>query len=328
MNLSKRLLIIILKKVIRGVTLLLTLSILTFILMKNSPVDPVMASVNYDTSITQEQYKAIAEYWGLNKPITTQYIIWLKNFLSGDLGRSIIYRKPVGEIISQRFSASFLLMGASWILSGLLGFGLGVLAAFKRDKILDKVINWFSYIQASIPTFWLGLLMLLLFSVKLGWFPIGISRPIGMLSSDVTFMDSLRHLILPLLTLSVIGTAKVTLHTREKMIDVLSSEYVLFAKARGETNWQIFKNHALRNGVIPAITLHFSHFGELFAGSVLAERIFSYPGLGVALTEAGLKSDTSLLLAIVIIGAVFVFAGNLIADILNTITDPYLRWAS
>lgn len=134
-----------------------------------------------------------------------------------------------------------------------------------------------------------------------------------------------KDLILPAFTLSVFGISNVTLHTREKMIDVLNSEYVTFAKARGENVWQIFKNHAVRNAIVPAITIHFSYFGELFGGSVLAEQVFSYPGLGSTLTEAGLKSDTPLLLAIVIIGAVFVFFGNMTADILNGIFNPNLR---
>lgn len=306
-------------------TLLIGLSVFAFVLLKASPVDPILASVNYDTTLTAKQYEAMAEYWGLNEPPLTQYFLWLKNFVSGDFGHSIIHREPVIDIIQQRAGASAALMGGAWLLSGIIGFALGVLAAFYQGTVIDKLINWFSYLQISVPTFWIGLLFLLLFSVHLGWFPIGISRPIGRLSSEVTFMDSLRHLILPLITLSIAGIANVTLHTREKMIDVLSSEYVVFAKARGETDWKILTNHALRNGIVPAITIHFSYFGELFGGSILAEQVFSYPGLGSTLTEAGLKSDTPLLLAIVVIGAIFVFVGNMLADILNAISDPYLR---
>lgn len=312
-------------KVFRGITLLIGLSILTFILMKISPVDPIMASVNYDTTLTPAQYKAMEEYWGLNEPPVSQYFVWLKNFIFGDLGMSRVHRKPVINIITERAGASALLMGGSWILSGVIGFCLGTVAAFKRGKLIDKIINWFSYLQISVPTFWVGLLLLLLFSVQLRWLPIGISRPIGTMSTEVTFWETLKHLTLPLITLSVTGIANITLHTREKMLDVLSSDYILFAKSRGESNWQIFKNHALRNGIVPAITIHFSYFGELFGGSLLAEQVFSYPGLGSTLTEAGLKSDTPLLLAIVIIGALFVFVGNTIADIANTIMDPYLR---
>lgn len=317
--------LIIIKKIIRCFTLLLGISLLSFVLLKASLVDPVMASVNYDTNLSEEQYNAIAEYYGLNEPPVTQYLLWIKNFIHGDFGISLVHREPVIEVIKARAGASALLMGVSWILSGILGFALGTIAAFHQGKLFDRFVKWFSYLQATVPTFWIGLIFLLIFAVQLRWFPIGISSPIGVLSENVTFMDRLRHLILPAFTLSVLGIANVTLHTREKMIDVLHSEYVTFAKARGENSWQIFKNHALRNAIVPAITIHFSYFGELFGGSVLAEEVFSYPGLGSTLTEAGLKSDTPLLLAIVMIGAVFVFCGNMIADILNGLFNPNLR---
>ena len=222
-------------KFIRGLSLLIGLSALAFILVRTSPVDPVLASVNYDMSLTEQQYQAIAEYWGLNEPPVTQYFVWLKNMLSGNMGTSRIYRKPVAHIIRSRAGASCALMGISWILSGIIGFLLGTTAAFKRGSALDTSIKWFSYLQASVPAFWVGLIFLLIFAVWLDIFPIGISVPIGIARDSVTLAERLHHLILPVLTLSVLGIANVTLHTREKMIDVLSSEYILFARARGET---------------------------------------------------------------------------------------------
>ena len=312
-------------KFLRGCSLLIGLSILTFIMMYNSPIDPISAYIGGDVSITTEQREALVEYWGLNNPPQEQYLTWLKNFASGDMGTSKIYRRPVSNIISEKFTASFVLMGISWILSGVIGFCLGILAAVKKGKPLDKIIKCLSYIQASVPTFWLGLMLLIIFSVWLRWFPIGISVPIGVMSSEVTLWNHIHHMILPIITLSVLGIANVTLHTREKMIDVLNSEYILFAKARGERSWEIIKNHGIRNVALPAITLHFAYFGELFGGSVLAEQVFSYPGLGSTLTEAGLKSDLPLLMGIVVVSAVFVFTGNMIADILNAIINPRLK---
>lgn len=293
--------------------------------MHNSPIDPISAYLGGDVSITLEQREALEEYWGLNKPAHEQYFMWLKNFISGDMGVSKIHRRPVSEIIHEKFTASFILMGVSWLLSGTIGFCLGILAAVKKGKLTDRIIKWISYIQASVPTFWLGLMLLIIFSVWLQWFPIGISVPIGVVSSNVTLLNRIHHMILPIVTLSILGIANVTLHTREKMIDVLNSDYVLFAKARGETTWEIIKNHGIRNVALPAITLHFAYFGELFGGSVLAEQVFSYPGLGSTLTEAGLKSDLPLLMGIVMISAVFVFSGNMIADILNSIINPRLK---
>lgn len=310
---------------LRGISLLIGLSILTFVMMCHSPVDPISSYIGGDVSITAEQRKALEAYWGLDAPPYRQYLAWLKNFSSGDMGVSKIYRRPVWTIITEKFTASCVLMGISWTLSGLIGFCLGVLAAVKRGSALDRGIKWFAYIQASVPTFWLGLMLLIVFSVWLRWFPIGISVPIGMPSSKVTLWDHARHIILPAATLSVLGIANVTLHTREKMADILNSEYVLFARARGESAWEIVKNHGIRNAALPAITLHFAYFGELFGGSVLAEQVFSYPGLGSTLTEAGLKSDLPLLMGIVMISALFVFTGNMTADVLNALINPRLK---
>ena len=312
-------------KLIRGLSLLIGLSILTFVMMHNSPIDPITAYIGGDVSITREQRESLEEHWGLNNPPYVQYFTWLKNFVSGDMGVSKIYRQPVSDIIEEKFIASLALMGISWLLSGTIGFCLGIIAAVKKGKPTDRLIKWLAYVQASVPTFWLGLMLLIVFSVWLRWFPIGISVPIGVISSQVTIWDRIRHMILPIATLSILGIANVTLHTREKMLDVLSSEYILFAKARGESLWQIIKNHGIRNVALPAITLHFAYFGELFGGSVLAEQVFSYPGLGSTLTDAGLKSDLPLLMGIVMVSAVFVFSGNMIADILNAAINPRLK---
>lgn len=312
-------------KLLRGVSLLLGLSILTFVMMQKSPIDPVTAYVGGDTSITQEQRTAIEKYWGLDRPAHEQYFAWLGNLLKGDFGVSKIHRRPVIDIIKEKALASAALMGISWCLSGIIGFTLGIISAIKRGTVIDKIIKWLSYIQASIPTFWLGLILLIIFSVWLKWFPIGISVPIGMSSAEVTLGDKIHHLILPAITLSILGIANVTLHTREKMIDVLNSEYITFAKTRGESTLEIVKNHGLRNVALPAITLHFAYFGELFGGSVLAEQVFSYPGLGSTLTDAGLKSDLPLLMGIVMISAIFVFAGNTLADIINASINPRLK---
>lgn len=313
------------QKLLRGITLLLGLSILTFIMIQMSPVDPISAYVDGDTSLTLEQRKAIEEYWGLDKPPMEQYLSWLTNLLKGDMGHSRVHNKPVIDIIKEKALASAALMGISWTLSGLIGFVLGIVSAMNKGKLMDRLIKWMAYVQASVPTFWFGLILLIVFSVWLRWFPIGISVPIGVSSSDVTILDRLHHIILPAMTLSLLGIGHVILHTREKMIDVLNSEYVLFAKARGESNIEIVFNHGLRNVALPAVTLHFAYFGELFGGSVLAEQVFSYPGLGTTLTEAGLKSDIPLLMGIVMVSAIFVFVGNMIADLLNAAINPVLK---
>src|SRR5690606_13017088 len=178
---------------------------------------------------------------------------------------------------------------------------------------------------ASTPTFWMGLLLLMVFAVWLGWVPVGLGVPAGVLADEVTFVDRIRHMILPVLTLSLIGIAPIALHPREKPLDVLSSDYVLFARARGERGFGLVRRHGLRNIMLPAITLQFTSFSELFGGAVLTEQVFSYPGLGQAAVESGLRGDVPLLLGIVLCSAVFVFVGNLIADLLYRVIDPRIR---
>ncbi|QGQ48640.1 ABC transporter permease [Metabacillus sediminilitoris] len=307
-------------------TLLVAICFISFLLLKNSPIDPIQAYIGADMlNVGPEQREKIAEYWGLNQPIMVQFINWCTALLSGDMGTSMIYRQPVAEIIGVRFMHSIVLMLTAWILSGVIGFTLGVVSAMKKDTWIDRIIKWYCYTLASTPTFWMGLLVLIVFAVWLGWFPIGLGVPAGVLAEEVTIGDQIKHLILPAVTLSIVGVGNVALHTRQKLIDVMASDYVLFARARGERGVVLFWRHGLRNIAIPAITLQFTAFSELFGGAVLAEQIFSYPGLGQATVEAGLRGDVPLLLGLVLFSTMFVFVGNLIADLLYRLLDPRMR---
>jgi peptide/nickel transport system permease protein len=323
---ARRLIAFLLGKVLRIVTLLVALCLLCFWLISQSPIDPVQAYVGADMMrVSPEQREQIAAYWGLNRPPLEQAGCWVSALLHGDLGVSMIFRRPVTEVLRERFAASLALMGLAWVFSGIFGFILGILAAMKQGSWVDRVVKWFCFTLASTPTFWLGLVMLIIFSVWLGWFPIGLGVPAGVLSEEVTLGNRIYHLILPALTLSIIGVANVALHTRQKLIDVLNSDYVLFARARGEEGLVLLRRHGLRNIALPAITLQFASFGELFGGSVLAEQVFSYPGLGQATVQAGLRGDLPLLLGIAIFSALFVFTGNLIADLIYSVVDPRIR---
>lgn len=316
----------ILSKGLRMLTLLIAICLISFLLIKNSPIDPIQAYIGADMlKVGPEQREKIAEYWGLNQPIMVQFFNWGSALIKGDLGTSMIFRRPVAEIIGERFLNSLALMLTAWLLSGVIGFVLGVVSAMKKGTWVDRIIKWYCYTLASTPTFWMGLLMLIVFAVWLGWFPIGLGVPAGVLAEDVTLMDRIQHLILPALTLSILGVANVALHTRQKLIDVLASDYVLFARARGERGFTLFWRHGLRNVALPAITLQFAAFSELFGGAILAEQVFSYPGLGQATVEAGLRGDVPLLLGLVIFSTLFVFVGNLIADLIYYVVDPRTR---
>lgn len=321
-----RLMRILVKNSIKIITLLLAVSIVSFTLVSISPIDPVQQYLlGLGTAVSPEKRAELEQYWGVDKPPVERYMIWLNELLHGNMGESSIYRRPVAQIIAERFVNSFALMLCAWILAGLIGFALGCVMGMYNDRMPDKSLKKLCYVLSSVPTFWLGLLLLLIFSVWLGWFPIGFSSPIGVTSGNVTIRQKLHHLILPAFTLSLMSFSNIALHTRQKLIDVLNSEYVLFARARGEGKWTILRRHGLRNILLPALTLQFASFAELFGGSVLAENVFSYPGLGSAVSAAGLQGDVPLLLGITLFSALFVCVGNMIADVLYCVIDPRIR---
>lgn len=251
-------------------------------------------------AVSGEQLVNLQQYWGVGVPIWEKALNWAFDVFRGNFGISLIYRVPVLEVIGDRFQASLVLMFVSWLISGVLGFTLGTLAGMYRGSWIDKFVKIYCYILLSAPTFWIALLMLMVFSVYLGWFPTGLGVPVGVLSENVTFWDWLDRLILPATALSVIGIAQIALFTRDKLNNIMSSDFIIFAKARGEKGWSLVKRHGVRNILLPAITIQFLSFSELFGGAVLVEQVFSYPGIGQAAVAAGLRSDVPLLLGIVI----------------------------
>ena len=311
-------------KAIRLLILLIVIATISFIMIQLSPIDPVRAYLG-QRIVSEEQLAIIGHYWGTDLSLGERVLGWLQTLATGSMGFSLIYRVPVTEVIISKFTSSLILMLSSWVISGFVGFGLGVLAGAKEGTWIDKVIKTYCYILQSSPTFWIGLVLLMFFSVYLGWFPIGLSVPIGQLSDTVTIWEWLDRLILPAITLSIVGIASITMYTRDKLINVKKSDYFLFAQARGESFWGIIKNHGIRNILLPAISIQFLSFNELFCGTILVEQVFAYPGIGQATVAAGLRSDVPLLLGIVIVSTIFVFVGNMLADIIYKYVDPRLR---
>lgn len=302
-------------------------SVVTFFLVGMSPIDPVQANVGQAAYANMSEAKRaqLASYWGADTPIWERYVAWLGSVLQGDMGTSLRYNAPVTQVLATRSLNTCALMAVAWVLSGVIGFALGIVAGLKRGTWIDRIIKGYCFVLASTPTFWLGLIMLIVFAVWLGWFPLGFSVPIGKSAADVGITDALHHMILPALTLSIIGVANIALHTREKMIDIMESDYIRFAQARGMSRMQTARVHGLRNLVLPALTLQFASVSEIFGGSVLVEQVFSYPGLGQAAVTAGVGGDVALLVGIALVSAALVFAGNLVANILYCIIDPRIK---
>jgi len=313
------------KKLLRMALLLLGVSLTAFLLMDASPLDPLQTNIGQAAlgTMSPEQIARLEAYWGVDAPAAERYLGWLGGVLRGDLGVSLLYRRPVLEVIGQRLSNSLGLLVFAWMLSGGLGLALGVMAGANRGRWPDRLVRGYCLVISSTPAFWLALLLLIVFSVWLKLLPIGLAVPIGADAASVTLPQRLHHAILPAVTLSVTGVANIALHTREKVADVLDSDYVLFARARGEEH--ILRRHVLRNVALPAMTLQFASIGELVGGSVLVEQVFSYPGLGQTAVAAGLGGDLPLLLGITLVNSALVFGGNLAADLLYGVIDPRIR---
>ncbi|MBE6503054.1 MAG: ABC transporter permease [Methanobrevibacter sp.] len=311
-------------KLIRFIILMIAVAIFSFVLLDLSPIDPVSVYLK-GAAVSEAQRTILEQYFGVNVPLHTKIFHWLVDLFQGNLGTSLIFRAPVLDVIIQKFTASIVLMAISWILSGVIGFGLGVVAGKNKGSWIDKAVKVYCYAIQSAPSFWVGMLILMVFAVYLGWFPIGFGVPIGVSSNDATFAQWASRLVLPTLTLSLVGLAPIAMYTRNELIQVLSSDYVLFAKSRGEKGWNLVKNHGIRNILLPAITLQFLSFSELFGGAVLVEQVFSYPGIGQTAVAAGLQSDVPLFLGIVLFSAIFVFIGNLLADISYYLIDPRIK---
>ncbi|BCP55921.1 ABC transporter permease [Kaistia sp. 32K] len=315
-------------RLIRLALVLAAVALVAFALAKMSPVDPINAYLGPDIAkVGPEQRERIAALWGLDQPVGVQFAKWFGNILSGDLGWSVTYNAPVAEVIGSRFRTSLVLMGLAWVLSGVLGFTLGVVAGTWQGGWADRIIRVYAYVLASTPTFWIAILLLMVFSVGLGWTPVCCAGPVGVLPEDVTTLERIRHLLLPLAALSILGISQIALHTRAKIIEIMRSDYVLYAEAQGASRLDIAVRHGARNAMLPAITVLFASLGELFGGSVLAEQVFAYPGLGRATIEAGVRGDVPLLLAITLFTTLFVSLGNMTADGLYRLVDPRMTGA-
>lgn len=310
---------------LRQILLLASVALAVFFLMKASPVDPVDAYLGPAmATVSPEQKAQIAQAWGLDRPAHVQFLAWAGNLLRGDLGQSTTYDTPVAQVFAERLGPSLALTGLAWALSGALGFGLGLLAA-AAGGWTDRLIRVYCYLLASTPTFWLAMVALAVFSVQLGWTPVCCAGPVGLPPDQVSLLQKLHHLALPLLVLTLFGVAQIALHTRAKLAEVMQSDYVLMARAQGARTWDIVLRHGARNAALPALTALMASVGEIFGGSILAEQVFAWPGLGRATVEAGLKGDVPLLLAIALFTTLIVSTGNLIADQGARVLDPRMR---
>lgn len=303
--------------VVRLLGLLLVTAAGTFTLLSFSPVDPIRAYIGNDLlHVPPEQYPLIAARWGLDPPLWERFWHWFTQMLHGDFGYSMLYNAPVSQVIGERFATSFALLFSAWLFSGIVGLAMGLTAGRYLHRWPDRLLSTLSYVLSSLPTFWIGLLLLSLFAVTLNWAPICCAWTPGSDAATATWRDKLHHLILPMLALGLLGVGNIALHTRSRVAEVMGSEFIRYARAQGDNGWPLIRFHVLRHALTPAVCLQFASVGELIGGSLLAEKVFAYPGLGQATIDAGLRGDIPLLMGIVMFCAVLVFTGNSIANAL------------
>lgn len=326
----QRLLLLIL--VIWGITTV------TFLIMYIVPRNPALAMAG--NSATPEQIELFKERWGLNRPLWVRYFGFYNNLLHGDLGVSIRTERPVLKEILIHFPATFELATLSLLLSIILGIPLGVFSAIKRNHWFDHIVRVGSLTGVSIPNFWLGLLFLLIFYFNFKIFEPGrlnlyIEAPTSITNLYIVdslltgnwsvFIDAIRHIILPASTLGLCVTGYVARLTRASMLDVLYSNYIVAARSRGLSENAIFFKHALRNALIPTVSILGVLYGRMLAGSIVVETVFSWPGLGYFAYQSILKADQPSILGIVIVFAVFYSIVNFLVDISYKFLDPRIQ---
>ena len=312
------------KRILQVIPLLIIVSIISFFIIRLSPVDP-LAELRLNPSISQETLDKEVKRLNLDKPIYVQYISWAKSFIKWDLGYTSTSEK-VSVKLKERIPNTLLLTVVVIFMTWAAGIPLGILAAVKKETAFDRFLTVISSIGMAIPSFFFAILMLI-FAVKTGWFPVGglTSYNFNELGFWGKFTDIARHLILPSIVLFTISLSGLQRQMRANMLEVLDSDYVKFARAKGLSEWRVLFKHALRNAINPMITLLGFEFAGLLSGAALTEYVFQYPGLGRLILEAVMKSDINLVMASLMMGTIMLILGNLIADILLMITDPRLR---
>ncbi|MGF7046483.1 peptide/nickel transport system permease protein [Paenibacillus sp. DS2015] len=309
----------ILRRVGQAVPLLLFISIISFALIKLAPGDPVLSFVT--PNMGAEDVERIRQNLGLDKPVYVQYLLWLKNVLTGDLGYSLVNHRPVMDQILTRLPATIGLMGAGLFLSLLIAIPLSMYAGSRKNRPIDRILSLFSYIGISIPSFWFGIMLIYLFAVKLHWLPSMGMRTVG---SD-SILDIIKHAILPVTVLLYMNVSVYMRYIRSNTISQLEEDYVQIQYAYGSTTGTVLWKHVLKNVLLPVITILGMSLPELIAGAFITESVFSWPGMGSLGITAVYGLDYPIIMGITMLSSIMLVVGNLVADILYGVVDPRIK---
>ncbi|MFC7705932.1 ABC transporter permease [Plastorhodobacter daqingensis] len=311
-------LIYIAKRVLVAIPTLLIISVFVFALQKLLPGDPVLALAGEDRN--PEVLEFLREKYRLNDPVPVQYLHWLGNALQGDLGVSLRTNQPVLELILQKLPVTLQLAVMSMFFAFLVGIPAGILAAVKKNTLTDYLANLVALSGLSVPNFWLGIMLILLISVNLGWLPAS-----GYESIFVDPWRSIQTMIMPAFVLGTALAATLMRHTRSSMLGVLRSDYIRTARAKGLSDRDVVMSHSFRNALLPIVTLSALLFGELLAGAVLTEQIFTIPGFGKLIVDAVFNRDYAVVQGVVLFTAFGFIVMNILADVLYVLLNPRMR---
>ena len=318
-----------LRRILQTVPILFIISILLFLMVRSAPGGPLTAA-RRNPNISKEQIEVIEEQLGLNDPLPVQYGRWLGDMLKGDMGDSIKFRRPVSEMIGERIPNTLVLVGASFFVTLLLAIPIGIFSARKPYSPFDYVMTTVTFIGQAIPVYWLGLGLIVVFYITLKnpftgdpLFPVGGMNSRG---QEGNLLDTLWHLVLPVTALSLGGFAWYSRFLRSSMMEVLHEDYVRTARAKGLGERGVYFKHALRNAILPLVTLIALDLPSLFAGALFVETIFSWPGMGRLFWDAAKGRDYPVLLGVVMITAVLIIVCNILADLAYGWLNPQVKY--
>jgi len=318
-----------LRRILQTIPILFIISLLLFFMVRAAPGGPLTAA-RRNPNITEEQIQKLEEQLGLNRPLPVQYADWVGDMLRGDMGQSIKFRRPVSEMIGERIPNTLLLVGLSFLVTLLIALPIGILSARKPYSLFDYIATTITFMGQSLPVYWLGLGLILVFYVTLKnpingnpLFPGGGMNTFG---KEGDFLDTLWHLVLPVTALSLGWAAWYSRFLRSSMLDVLHEDYIRTARAKGVIDRYVYYKHALRNAILPLVTLIALDLPSLFAGALFVETIFSWPGMGRLFWDAARGRDYPVLLGVVMITAVLIIGANILADLAYGLLDPQVKY--
>ncbi|MEK7838000.1 MAG: ABC transporter permease [candidate division NC10 bacterium] len=311
-----------LRRVLQAVPLLLGITLGIFLLIRLVPGGPLSAYEG-NPDVTPQDMARLRQQLGLDAPLPVQYVRWLGRLGRGDLGWSLVTHRPVTSMIAERLGNTAYLMGLALVLTFAIALPAGIISARRQYSWFDHAVTTMSFAGFSMPTFWSGLLAILVFSVWLRWLPAGGMYTVG---EAFSLADRLRHLVLPLGILTLFSAARYTRYLRASMLEVLGQDYIATARAKGLGERVVIQKHALKNATIPVVTIVALDLPQLFSGALITETMFSWPGMGRLFWEATLRLDYPVLMAVMTVSATLVVLFNLAADLAYGFLDPRIRY--